>query len=206
MSEEENQGPSELETLKQRADLMGLKYHPKIGANKLAKMVEAHISGTVPNDDDSGLEEIVTTTVTKKSKTTSGSRPETPAELKVRLARQKDIKKKRAIELIRVRITNMNPNKNEWEGEILTVVSRLTGTVKKYIPFNAEEGYHVPRILLDMMRDKKVQVFTSIKRNGTEIRQGKMVPEYAIQELPNLTQAEYDVIANRQAAQSKSSD
>ena len=44
----------------------------------------------------------------------------------------------------------MNPTKKEWEGEIITVSNALVAvTVKKYIPFAAEDGWHVPQISLN---------------------------------------------------------
>ena len=105
-----------------------------------------------------------------------------------------------ALRLIRIRLQCMNPAKKEWEGEIISVGNSVVGTVKKYIPFNADEGWHVPRILLDTLQDRQCQVFTTVKsKNGINVRKGKLIKEFAIEILPPLTQDELKELAQRQA-------
>ena len=43
MTEEINEQPSELDTLKQRAKLMGIKHHPNIGVDKLRDKVNEQL-------------------------------------------------------------------------------------------------------------------------------------------------------------------
>ena len=48
----------------------------------------------------------------------------------------------------------MNPAKKEWTGEIMTVGNRVIGSVKKFIPFNADDGWHVPYIMYEQLRER----------------------------------------------------
>lgn len=107
---------------------------------------------------------------------------------------------RQANELVRVRVTCMNPAKKEWEGEIFTVGNSVVGTIKKYIPFNADEGWHVPRFILDQIKARECQVFTTVKGpRGNTTRQGKLIKEFAIEILDPLTEEELHDLAQRQA-------
>jgi hypothetical protein len=55
-------------------------------------------------------------------------------------------------------------------------------------------------MMYEFLKQKQCQVFHTVKQNGVKVRQGKMVPEFAIEVLPLLTQKELDIIAHRQAA------
>ena len=119
-------------------------------------------------------------------------KPRTEAE------RNKAIKQNAAA-MVRCRITCMNPNKKEWEGEIFTAGNRVVGTHRKFIPFNRE--WHVPRIIFNMIRDRQCQVFETKRdrRTGVETRTGRLIQEFAIEVLPALNQSELDELARRQA-------
>ena len=117
--------------------------------------------------------------------------PETIGQRRVRL-------RKESLRLVRVRITNMNPLKGNLKGEILTVGNATIGTVKKFIPFNAEQGWHVPQILLTQLRNRKYMTHYEIKIGNKKIKKHKLVPEFAIEELPPLTATEIKELAQRQ--------
>ena len=94
----------------------------------------------------------------------------------------------------------MNPMKNEWPGEIFTTGNDVVGTFKKYVPFNADDGWHVPHIIYEMIRDRQCQVFTTTRtKNGVGVRQGKLIKEFAVEVLSDLTEAELAELAQRQA-------
>lgn len=175
----------ELEALKNRADQMGIKYHPSIGLEKLREKVNGAVAGT-PEEEATGAP------ATGESDEPPAGKEETAAEKRLRL--QKEAKR-----LIRCRVTCMNPMKKEWEGEIISAGNNTVGMVKKYIPFEVE--YHIPNIILNVMRERQYQTFYTVTdpRTGQKGRKGKMVPEFAIQELPPLTKEELDALAQRQA-------
>ena len=161
----------ELTALKERAELMGVKFHPSISLEKLREKVNAAISD-VQKD------------------------PEAEAPKKnSRLEAQR-----KASELVRIRVTCMNPAKKEWEGEIFTVGNSTVGTFKKYVPFNADEGWHVPWIIYEQLKERECQVFvTKRDERGNTTRTGKLIKEFAIEVLPNLTEEELKDLAQRQA-------
>lgn len=167
----------ELSTLKSRADLLGVSYHPSIGVEKLREKLAMAMENTEPKNEGTGI----------------SAEAETKEQKRLRLLQE-------ATKLVRIRVTCMNPAKKEWEGEIFTVGNNVVGTIKKYVPFNADEGWHVPHILYEMLKERQCQVFVSSKtKNGVTIRQGKLIKEFAIEVLPPLTEEELKDLAQRQA-------
>lgn len=168
----------ELATLKQRADLMGVKYHPSISVEKLREKVTAAMS----KDDGS-----------EKDATPAEISGESEAAWRKRVVDE-------ATKLVRIRLTCMNPLKKEWDGEILTVGNSVVGTLRKYIPFNADEGWHVPHMMYEELRDRQCQVFFTKKDGkGNNIRDSKLIKEFAIEVMPQLSQDELKDLAQRQA-------
>ena len=167
--------PDELTALKARADLIGVKYHPSISLDKLREKVNAAVEGDKPAAPAPVAEE------------------ETDGQRRSR-------KKREANELVRIRLTCMNPAKKEWEGEIITAGNSTVGTFKKFIPFNAPEGWHVPRIIYNQLVQRECQIFmTARDSQGRATRKGKVIKEFAVEVLPALAQDDLDEMARRQA-------
>lgn len=164
----EIQATDELATLKARADMLGVKYHPSISLEKLREKVNASLA------------------------------PE-QKEVAVPMVDRAELQRK-ASELVRIRVTCMNPAKKEWEGEIFTVGNSVVGTFKKYVPFNADEGWHVPRIIYEQIKARECQIFVTVKGpRGNTTRKGKLIKEFAIEVLDPLTEEELRDLAQRQA-------
>lgn len=175
-----------LEDLKERATKLGIKFHPTIGEDKLReKVAEAmtRLDGeNTPASEES--DEVAATSAYVAPK-------ETKAQQAYRL-------KSEASELIRVRVTNMNPNKREWEGEIFTAANSVVGTFRKFVPFNVP--WHVPRIILEQLRQRQFQHFTTeVDQRGNKVRRGRLIAEFAIEELSPLSEKELKELAQRQA-------
>ena len=170
----------ELTLLKQRAQTLGIKFHPSIGLESLRSKVSAALTG---EDAEEAAEEPV---------------PEAPAaESRIQMRNRL---RKEASALVRVRVTCMNPNKKEWKGEIFTASNSIVGTFRKYVQFNTEEGWHVPQIILNMIKARQFQTFYTIKNErGVAVRKGKLVPEFAVEVLPPLTEKELLELSHRQA-------
>ncbi len=170
----------ELTLLKQRAQTLGIKFHPSIGLESLRSKVSAALTG---EDAEEAAEEPV---------------PEAPAaESRIQMRNRL---RKEASALVRVRVTCMNPNKKEWKGEIFTASNSIVGTFRKYVQFNTEEGWHVPQIILNMIKARQFQTFYTIKNErGVAVRKGKLVPEFAVEVLPPLTEKELLELSRRQA-------
>ena len=191
MSNDNDIVQDELASLKARADLMGVTYHPSIGLEKLREKINATIEQTadVLNADKA----------VEQAQDAADAIATTPVAAETQL--QYHARKKReANELVRVRVTCMNPAKAEWEGEIFTAGNSLIGSLTKYVPFNNEEGWHIPRIIYNMMRDRMCQIFVNAKDSrGNTTRQGKLIKEFGIEVLPDLSTEELQDLAQRQA-------
>lgn len=159
------------EVLMARADKLGISYSNNIGLETLRKRIEDKLDEA----DKAEEEELV---------------KHTPSPL------QK--KRKEALQLIRVNITSMENTKNNLSGEIFTVSNNVIGTVKRYIPFG--QDWHIERIFLDTLREKQFQRFTSVNTTNGSVRRAMLVPAYAIQELPPLTEKELDELRKSQMA------
>ena len=172
---EEIEIQDELTSLKNRADMLGVGYHPSIGLDKLREKVTAAME-----------RQLVDPAPVKQE-------AETENEQRFRL-------KQEATKLVRIRVTCMNPAKSEWEGEVFTVGNSVIGTVKRYVPFNNDEGWHVPNIMYQMMKDRQCQIFFAKKTKlGGTVREGKLIKEFAIEVLPPLNEEELKDLAQRQA-------
>ena len=181
MNEDLIEAPDELTTLKARADLLGIGYHPSIGLTKLKEKIAQALAeedeGSAPQVPSASATEVV----------------ESEGQRKQRL-------KKDAAALLRIRLTCLNPAKKEWDGEIITAGNSTVGTFKKFIPFNAPDGWHVPRIIYNQLVQRECQIFVSVRDGrGNMTRTGKTIREFAVEVLPPLNQDELDELARRQA-------
>lgn len=173
-SSQENAEAVELELLKEHATEIGLKFHHKVGLKKLREQIQA------AQDDAEAPEEV----------------PPAPPAPKVTLQDKKNYARK----LVRVRVTCMNPNKREWTGEVIAVGNRYMGNIKKYVPFDNAEGWHVPQVLVDMLKTKKCQIFIEQRNSrGEKVKLGKLIPEYNVEIMPDLTKEEMKALAAQQA-------
>ena len=102
--------------------------------------------------------------------------------------------------LIRFRLTCMDSTKKNWKGEVFTISTKITGTIRKYIPFkDIRDGYHAPFIIVEHLKAMKHQEFKKIKIKGREVVKGYLVPSFAIEELAPLTPEELDELKQKQA-------
>lgn len=169
---------AELDSLKAKADLVGVKYHPSISAEKLREKISKHLAGET--EGEAKVE------ITKADLTPGQKRKKMRDE---------------ALKLVRVNITCMNPAKREWDGEIIAVGNSNLETQKKFVPFNTSDGYHIPQIMYDMLKARQCQVFYNERtKNGITVRKGKLINEFAIEVLPPLTSKELAELAKVQAA------
>lgn len=191
----------QLETLKARADLLKIQYHPSIGLEKLQEKINAKLAETSEQAQESSK---------KEPEAPSAASPSVQAEIpevegqvvdvEETPMQRRDRKRKEANELVRIRVTCMNPAKREWEGEMFSAGNSLVGNVSKYVPFNNDEGWHVPRIIFNMIKDRECQVFVSKRDDrGNVTRQGKLIKEFAVEVMPDLTVEELHDLAQRQA-------
>jgi len=169
----------ELSLLKGRAKQMGLTFHPKIGIEKLKAKIQNRLDGATDT-----AEPLIQAPIDV---------PETKLAMHARLRRE-------ASKLVRIRVACMNPNKKEYDGEIFTVSNSVVGTYKKYVDYNNEDGWHVPHIIYEHLKERKCQIFYTVKGpRGNKIRKGKMINEFAIEVLTPLTGEQISDLATKQA-------
>ena len=172
MSEEIEVQQDETQEIKSRLDQMGIKYHHNAKVDTHRALLAKSLKG----------DEVV----------------EESDELSVAQVRAKLMAD--ANRLIRCRITCMNPHKRDWTGEVFTAGNSFTGAIKKFVPYNCEhaESYHIPKILLDVMRERKYLQTRQIKSKSGAIQESYFVPEFQIVELDPLTEEELAQLASDQ--------
>ena len=171
----------ELGTLKLQCETMGIKFHPSSGVDSLkAKIAEHMAKPTAP---------VAAAAAAVAAPVLTEGQIKRAANMACKLE---------ATVLVRCRVVCMNPNKRDWFGEIISAGNSVVATQKKLIPFGVE--YHVPRIILNQLEQRKCQVFFSVKDGkGGSKREGKLIKEFAIEILPDLTEQELKSLAQRQA-------
>jgi len=181
----EDQVETELDVLKARALLMGIKHNPNIGVDKLRDKINKALEVPTQEKKEEAVEAAPKVTKTKEQL----------------IHDQTQARKRIAAQMVRIRLTCMNPNKANWEGEYMSVGNALMGTFKRYVPFNAEDGWHVERCIYEFMKNRKYTAYKTIKgRNNAKLgRKPVLLPEFAIEVMPMLSKDELKDLEQRQA-------
>lgn len=183
--------PDELAMLKQRAKLMGITFSGNIGLEALRAKVNARATGEPdPVDTDTSNEANPFDEVSQVSPA-----EETRAQIRARL-------QKECLQLVRLRITNLDPKKKDLPGEIITIGNEFIGNIKKFVPYGevTDNGYHVPKIIYDELKGRKFLNIRVTKKNGREHVEQNWAQEFSLDVLPQLTEHEIARLAATQAA------
>ncbi len=169
---------TELESLQERANLMGLKFHPRAGVAKLKSLIDAAMNG----GEDEEAEE--TKTDAKLSKRQQ-------AEVK-----RKDLLKESG-KLIRVTVSCNDPQFSK-RGGVMKEVGNSFVTFKKFIPF--DEEFHIPKIIVDHL---KACTFTKSnerknKNTGRKEVYYTTAKQFVVDTLEPLTEQELKDLAAQQ--------
>ena len=110
----------------------------------------------------------------------------------------------RSMKLVRVIVSPNDPLMANYPGLIFTVgVSSINNgeMIKKFVPFNNEEGWHIPAIILRQIEGAEMQKFKTITRdNGEKVLEPYTTKKFNVRELPPLTKEELEQLAARQGA------
>lgn len=179
--------PDELTVLKQRAKLMNISFSNNISLEKLRQKIADAQEGKASEPEQ---EEAVVNPLEDNNKAPV---KETEAQMRQRIRLEQT-------RLIRVRIQNLDPKKKDLPGEIITVANEYMGTVRKFVPFGeaTDNGYHIPYCIYEFLKNRKF-LNIRVSNNGKKIEQA-WVREFAIEELPPLTQEDLDKLAAAQTA------
>lgn len=202
--------PTELELLKQQAALMNIPHSNNIGVDALRKKIAAKMEGEQDNTDADGAE--ITAQVNPLAPAPEATAPDTPAaEAPAAPVKAKTLSqhlRDQALKLVRIRISSMDPKKQDLDGEFITVANEFIGTVRKYVPFGekTDKGYHVPQCILDHLKGREFLHVQTRERNGQLETKTRYVKEFAIEILPDLTPAQLKALAADQRATGRLDD
>ena len=113
------------------------------------------------------------------------------------------LRKAEANKLIRVIVRSNNPLKRDHAGDIFTVGNRKLNNgkaIKKYIPYNNEEGWFIPNILYEHLLAAECQIFKKAVRNGQEFMEPQNIKAFNVEVLPPLTDDEVEKLRVKQKA------
>ena len=179
--------PDELTVLKQRAKLMNISFSNNISLEKLRQKIADAQEGKASEPEQEEPE------VNPLEDTKKAPAKETEAQMRQRIRLEQT-------RLIRVRIQNLDPKKKDLPGEIITVANEYMGTIRKFVPFGeaTDNGYHIPYCIYEFLKNRKF-LNIRVSQKGKKIEQA-WVREFAIEELPPLTQEDLDKLAAAQTA------
>lgn len=170
----------QLEVLKRKADMLGVKYGARIGVDALRAKINAKLNG-------------------EKDETEPEAAELSPAAREAKL--RADVLAE-SMKLVRLRIANLNPSKKDLHGEIFTVGNKFLGTVRKFIPYGeaTDNGYHVPNVIYQQLKERKFLQIKTRTVNGQIVIEQRWVPEFALEVMDQLTKTELNQLAASQAA------
>ena len=178
------------EEIRQELTDNGVTLHHKTGTKKLASTL-AQVRTKEYKEDP------------KKSDLTGPSEAAKAAKAKHLAAMQTP--EKLAMKLTRVVVTPNDPTMVNYPGLIFSVgASGLNNgrMVKKFVPFNNEEGWHVPQIILNQIENGQMQKFRTVTRaNGEKVLEPYLTKKFNVRILDPLTGEEVEkVLAASKAA------
>ena len=216
MSETERE-PTEMELLKQRADMLGVTYSNNIGIETLRKRVEDAMAGN-PQDPEPEAQEAAPSMESLTADLAAQVAATTPVKDKglnplaqdgsaapTKTISLREHMRLTQMKLVRVRIQNLDPKKANLPGEIFAVANEYLGDVKKFIPFGevTDNGYHIPYCLYKMLKNRRfLNVRERKDRDGKIHVETSWVKEFALELLPDLTPEELKQLATAQIAAS----
>ena len=101
----------------------------------------------------------------------------------------------KATRLIRCQIVNNNPNKQNHEGELITVCFSFMPKISRFVPFN-KEATHIENAIYKYLLTKKYNLPVIDDKGNIKLRE---LNEYTITKLPPLTEAELKALAKAQS-------
>ena len=177
-------GADELSLLKQRARMMGIQFSNNIGVEALRAKIEAKQA----EEADNKIE-----VPAVQAKSPKGAKATLLANMK-----------SEQMKLVRLRISNLDPKKKDLRGEVITVGNDIMGKVAKFVPYGevTDNGYHVPQCIYNELKSRKFLHIRTTKnpRTGEAQVEQRLVPEFALEVLPQLTAEELAQLAAQQAA------
>ena len=186
------------EEIKEELTSYGVKFHHKTGQAKLADLLS-----DVRKNPESMTQDVDLEVATDRPY--EGGNPNASEAAKAAAAKALGrTGEQEALKLVRIVVTPNDPLMSNYPGLIFTVgASGLNNgkMIKKYVPFNNEEGWHVPNIIYNQIKHAEMQKFKTVTRpNGEKVLEPYITQKFNIKILDPLTQEELERLAAAQAA------
>ena len=183
----------------------GVTLHHKTGVKKLASTLAQVRSKEYKEDVKPVKEDIPEIPAGVRHKSLPGS---TPASRAAKAKRIQEVfvdltEEQKAMKLIRIVVSPNDTLMASYPGLIFTVgSSRLSKNgemVKKFVPFNNEAGWHVPKIIHDQIDAAEMQKFRTVTSpNGEKVLEPYLTKKFNVRVLPELTVEELENLAASQ--------
>ena len=187
------------EEIKQELKDYGIKVHHKTGTAKLAELL-----ADVRKNPSAVTQDVVTDVSIEDRPYKDGLPGASKAAIEAATKHFQLTPKQAAMRLIRVVVTPNDPLMSSYPGLIFTVgVSGINNgkMIKKYVPFNNEEGWHVPNIILQQIEHAEMQKFKTITTpNGEKVLEPYITKKFNVRILDPLTKEQLKRLADAQAA------
>lgn len=185
--------------VRQQADEVGVKWHHKHKIETIQKNIDVFLEGENPS-----IETVLEMPLKEQPVRTAQEQkwldtPQVPVKEADYVAEQRRKQKQLAGSLIHCKITCLNHEKRNWNGEFISVGSAKLGTFKKYVPFDGKP-YHLPKIIYDMLLEKKcTHMQNGVNDRGVKAKVATQINEFNIELLDPLTPTEIDELRIQQA-------
>lgn len=186
-NEQEVKQPTRLESLKAKADKLGIKYKSNISETALAKKIELVLADESTAKDESD----------EVDESEQDDEEEAPKPKKL----DKASERKRSQKLVRVIVRPLDPRRTQLDGELVMTGNSAIGTTGKFVPFNIEAGFHIPEIIYNTLKDRTFTEFYTVQdKDGNEHTKSRQKKAFIIEVLDPLTEEEIQEIKIRQQA------
>lgn len=188
--EQEVKQPTRLESLKAKADKLGIKFKSNISETALAKKIELVLADESTAKDESDE-------VDESEQDDEEEEAPKPKPKKL----DKASERKRSQKLVRVIVRPLDPRRTQLDGELVMTGNSAIGTTGKFVPFNVEAGFHIPEIIYNTLKDRTFTEFYTVQdKDGNEHTKSRQKKAFIIEVLDPLTEEEIQEIKIRQQA------
>ena len=156
-----------------QGQLLGLEIHPNTKVENMVTMVNQGLIYKYGDADDAPMVEEVVEGVSAA--------------------------RRAAERLVRVRVNALDPQMQGLGSSPFGFSNSVIGTIQRVVPLDAAEGFYIPVVLIDVIKEKKYRI-TKYRQDdrGNDIPYSVELPSFSIEILDDLTAAEVDVIRQRQ--------
>jgi len=187
------------EEIKKELKEFGVQVHHKTGIAKLSELL-----ADVRKDPASVTQDVPAETAVKDRPYQDGLADASSAAVEAASKHFKLTPEQSSMKLVRIVVTPNDPLMSAYPGLIFTVGASGINKgqmVKKFVPFNNEEGWHVPNIILQQIEHAEMQKFKTVTMpNGEKVLEPYITKKFNVRILDPLTPEEMDRLTASQAA------